>query len=201
MEEGNDALLQMNALLSTSHNQGINRSGSLESGGSTSSSTTTTTTNSSSSVGIGKRDHHHPHHYHHHQHSLSAVDCGDDAAVSALAASFEIRQMEPGILRLKEKFYHAANIFVVLGRDMDLIVDSGVGVWDLFAFLQLHIPGFGMRKPVLAVATNVHFDHSGGLHDLREMGCQVAIHELEAPALASGDNYATCSCFRWERRR
>lgn len=122
------------------------------------------------------------------------IDSGD-AAVSALASSFEIKQMDQGIYRVREKFYHAANIFVVLGRDMDLIVDSGVGVWDLFGFLQLHLPGFGMRKPVLAVATNVHFDHSGGLHDLRARGCQVAIHELEAAALSTGDNYATCSCF------
>ncbi len=119
-------------------------------------------------------------------------------ADAAAPPAFEVDQMEAGIFRVRERFYeveHKANIWVVLGRDMDLIVDSGLGLWDLFGFLSAHVKGFG-GKPCTAVATNAHFDHSGGLHDLRARGCAIAAHEAEAPALVAGDNVSTCTCLR-----
>uniref|UniRef100_A0A5F8AP58 Metallo-beta-lactamase domain containing 2 n=3 Tax=Simiiformes TaxID=314293 RepID=A0A5F8AP58_MACMU len=43
------------------------------------------------------------------------------------------------------------------------------------------------RRPLLAVATHVHFDHSGGLYQFD----RVAVHHAEAEALARGDNFET----------
>jgi glyoxylase-like metal-dependent hydrolase (beta-lactamase superfamily II) len=70
---------------------------------------------------------------------------------------------------------------------MDLIIDTGVGLWDLPGFLKR--AGAIGDKPYLAVATHIHFDHSGGLHQFEEF----AIHRLEATAIQNGDNYETCS--------
>uniref|UniRef100_A0A8D1DC19 Metallo-beta-lactamase domain containing 2 n=1 Tax=Sus scrofa TaxID=9823 RepID=A0A8D1DC19_PIG len=42
-------------------------------------------------------------------------------------------------------------------------------------------------RPLLAVATHVHFDHSGGLYQFD----RVAVHHAEAEALARGDNFET----------
>ena len=55
-----------------------------------------------------------------------------------------------------------ANIWVVEGRDRDLVIDAGLGLFNIAEYLDqcglINPP----RKPVLAVATHVHFDHSGG---------------------------------------
>ena len=55
-----------------------------------------------------------------------------------------------------------ANIWVVEGRDRDLVIDAGLGLFNGAEYLDqcglINPP----RKPVLAVATHVHFDHSGG---------------------------------------
>lgn len=52
------------------------------------------------------------------------------------------------------------NIWVVRGRDRNLMFDSGLGVASLrrqFAFLD--------EKPLLCVASHSHFDHMGGHHE------------------------------------
>ncbi len=83
-----------------------------------------------------------------------------------------------GITRLHEPHVHPlirCNIFHVRGRDRDLIVDTGVGVASVRAELA-----DVLDRPVIAVATHVHYDHVGGLHefDTRMM------HHLEAPRMA-----------------
>ena len=122
------------------------------------------------------------------------------------------------ITQIRERYYNSwnvANIYVVHGTRKDLIVDTGIGLWDLPSFLRqknlidtcttcsnngedadanhqqgsISISKTG-TKPHLAVATHVHFDHSGGLHQFDE----VAIHTAEANALESGDSYQAC-CF------
>ncbi|MDQ0323838.1 glyoxylase-like metal-dependent hydrolase (beta-lactamase superfamily II) [Pararhizobium capsulatum DSM 1112] len=57
------------------------------------------------------------------------------------------------------KFFRA-NMFHVVGKDADLVIDFGMGLVNLRS--ELHIPP---GKPVLAVATHVHVDHVGSFHE------------------------------------
>jgi glyoxylase-like metal-dependent hydrolase (beta-lactamase superfamily II) len=72
------------------------------------------------------------------------------------------------------KFFRA-NMFHIVGRDADLVVDFGMGLANLRS--ELHIPS---GKPVLAVATHVHVDHVGSFHEFEtRLG-----HSAEAEAFA-----------------
>lgn len=56
-----------------------------------------------------------------------------------------------------------ANMFHLVGRDRDLVVDTGMGLAKLSDALEL-TPG----KPVIALATHIHLDHVGSLHEFAE---------------------------------
>lgn len=103
---------------------------------------------------------------------------------------FSVQQVDEGVFLCRERFYHSgnrANIWLVLGSTDDLIIDTGLGIWDLPKFLrERQLIG---QKPVHAVATHVHFDHSGGMYQFEN----VAIHSNEANALQRGDNFETVS--------
>lgn len=71
------------------------------------------------------------------------------------------------------------NLWHVRGRDRDLLIDTGLGMAslkqaarDLFA------------KPLAAVATHVHYDHVGGLHEFADR----IIHRAEAAKAAAGNS-------------
>jgi glyoxylase-like metal-dependent hydrolase (beta-lactamase superfamily II) len=59
--------------------------------------------------------------------------------------------------------YFRANFYHLKGRDLDLVVDTGMGLAPLVPLLD-PTPG----KPVLAVATHIHADHVGSLHEFTE---------------------------------
>lgn len=72
------------------------------------------------------------------------------------------------------KFFQA-NMFHVVGRDADLVIDFGMGLADLRSALDIR-----SGKPVLAVATHVHVDHVGSFHEFEtRLG-----HAAEAEAFA-----------------
>lgn len=103
---------------------------------------------------------------------------------------FSLTEIDRGLFLCRERFYvsgNQANLWIVKGSAMDLVIDTGVGLWDLPGFLKR--AGAIGDKPYLAVATHIHFDHSGGLHQFEEF----AIHRLEAKAIQKGDNYETCA--------
>lgn len=54
-----------------------------------------------------------------------------------------------------------SNVWLVPGRDADLMVDAANGVGPL----RPAIDAVGTGRPVVAVATHGHFDHVGGLHE------------------------------------
>ena len=84
-----------------------------------------------------------------------------------------------GITLLTEPHVHPlirCNIFHVRGRDSDLIVDTGVGVASVRQEL-----GKLIDRPVIAVATHIHYDHVGGLHEFETR----VMHHLEAPRMES----------------
>jgi len=64
---------------------------------------------------------------------------------------------------LTEPFVHPymrANLWHVKGRDADLLVDTGMGIRPLAPEIDTP-PG----KPLLVVATHIHLDHVGSLHE------------------------------------
>lgn len=91
---------------------------------------------------------------------------------------FSKETISEGLTRLYEPHVHSffrANIFHVVGRDADLVIDFGMGLASLAG--ALNIPA---GKPVLAVATHVHVDHVGSFHEFENrLG-----HEAEAAAFA-----------------
>ncbi len=66
------------------------------------------------------------------------------------------------------------NIWHIRGRDRDLIIDTGLGVSSLKDELQDLID-----KPIIAVATHIHYDHVGCLHEFDER----VLHRIEAPRM------------------
>ena len=95
------------------------------------------------------------------------------------------------ITRIWEPHVHAyfrSNIFHVRGRDVDLIIDAGMGLVPLRP--QLRLPG---TKPVVAVATHIHVDHVGGLSEFETR----AGHRKEAAFFADmADEHTLAHLFR-----
>jgi glyoxylase-like metal-dependent hydrolase (beta-lactamase superfamily II) len=60
-----------------------------------------------------------------------------------------------------------SNVWHVRGRDQDLLVDAANGIGALRPFVDPLASG----RPVVAVATHGHFDHSGGLHEFDDRRC------------------------------
>jgi glyoxylase-like metal-dependent hydrolase (beta-lactamase superfamily II) len=90
---------------------------------------------------------------------------------------FERRNVGDGITLLTEPAVHRflrCNIWLVSGRDVDLLVDTGMGIASLAAEL-----GDLAGRNVLAVATHFHHDHVGGLAGFARR----AVHHADAPLL------------------
>ncbi|MEX2274678.1 MAG: MBL fold metallo-hydrolase [Actinomycetota bacterium] len=103
-------------------------------------------------------------------------------------AWFEAVEVEPGVFRINEPHMYAwirGNVWLVPGRDADLLVDTANGVAPLKPFVDALRPDPG--KPIIAVVTHAHSDHMGGLHEFDE---RIA-HELEAPDVANARDGGT----------
>lgn len=70
------------------------------------------------------------------------------------------------------------NIWHARGRDFDLVVDTGMGLSPLKDWIFQN-----SDRPIKAIVTHCHFDHSGGLH---EFECRLG-HKSEAGILAQPD--------------
>lgn len=71
--------------------------------------------------------------------------------------------IDAGTTMLTEPFVHdymRANIWHLRGKDVDLLVDTGMGICPLAPEI-----GTPAGKPLLAVATHIHLDHVGSLHE------------------------------------
>ena len=80
------------------------------------------------------------------------------------------------------------NIWHVRGRDCDLVIDTGMGLNPLKKYIAQ-----STDKPLKAIATHSHFDHSGSLH---EFDCRLG-HRLEAEAFAAGGREAVLFQGAW----
>ncbi|MEM7413417.1 MAG: MBL fold metallo-hydrolase [Myxococcota bacterium] len=91
---------------------------------------------------------------------------------------FARRSHGDGLTQLWEPHAHPllrCNIWHLRGRDADLLVDTGLGVTSLRRELQDLVD-----KPLVAVATHIHYDHVGSLH---EFGTR-CVHRAEAARMA-----------------
>jgi glyoxylase-like metal-dependent hydrolase (beta-lactamase superfamily II) len=98
---------------------------------------------------------------------------------------FEHRTIDEGVVLITEPNvdpFLQANLFLVRGRDRDLLVDSGLGLASLREELAALF-----ERPVVAVATHRHFDHTGGLHEFEE----VVVHRDDADAVANAEGFAS----------
>jgi glyoxylase-like metal-dependent hydrolase (beta-lactamase superfamily II) len=98
---------------------------------------------------------------------------------------FRRRQLTDLLTVYDEPFVHGffrANMFHLRGRDRDLIVDTGMGLAKLSRAVAAD-PG----KPLLALATHIHVDHVGSLHEFAERAGPAA----NAPAFAAMDDALT----------
>lgn len=94
---------------------------------------------------------------------------------------FETQRIRDDLYCISEPQYtwkNRANLWLIKGRDADLLIDTGLGVSSLKRYLADLLD-----KPLKVVASHVHFDHSGSCHEFE----QVYIHENEHQALCEGD--------------
>ena len=87
-------------------------------------------------------------------------------------AWYRTREFTDDVLLLYEPHVHEfarCNIWLVKGRDRDLLIDSGTGLRPLRPWL----PGTA-GKDLIAVATHGHFDHIGALHEFDDRRAHVA---------------------------
>jgi glyoxylase-like metal-dependent hydrolase (beta-lactamase superfamily II) len=95
---------------------------------------------------------------------------------------FEQKHIGDGITLLWEPHViplMRCNIWHVRGRDRDLIIDTGMGVASLHDATR-HL----IDKPVLAVATHTHLDHTGGHHEFEEC----LVHSAEVSTLTEPEH-------------
>lgn len=93
---------------------------------------------------------------------------------------FAIEPCPLGILRVWEPHVGRllrANMFLIEGRDRDLLVDSGMGIQSLRRFLDPRL-----TKPVVHVVSHSHADHVGSSHEFAE---DLWMHPAEADVLAN----------------
>jgi glyoxylase-like metal-dependent hydrolase (beta-lactamase superfamily II) len=98
---------------------------------------------------------------------------------------FERETVGEGVVRITEPHvdpFLRANLYLVRGRDRDVLIDAGLGL----ASLRDELADLSQR-PVFAVATHRHFDHVGGLREFE----MVAVHRDDADAVASGAIFAS----------
>ena len=92
---------------------------------------------------------------------------------------YETKQYSHGVTLIFEP--HVAswlrcNIWHIRGQDRDLIIDTGMGLRPFKTELAMLT-----ERPIIAVLTHSHFDHSGGLYEFSHRCC----HQAEADTMAN----------------
>ncbi len=78
----------------------------------------------------------------------------------------------------------SANMHLVLGRDADLLIDSGMGIAPLRPIVDHLRPD--PTKPVICFSTHTHVDHIGAAHEFSHR----LVHPIEAAELAKPSPYS-----------
>ena len=96
---------------------------------------------------------------------------------------YQVKKITDDLRLVYEPHVHPflrCNIWHLRGRDHDLLIDTGLGV----ASLQEAIAD-QLDKPVLALATHIHYDHVGCLHEFD----QRLMHHIEAHRMQDYDEF------------
>ncbi len=96
---------------------------------------------------------------------------------------YERKNLSDDITLIYEPHVHPflrCNIYLIRGRDKYLLIDTGLGV----ASLKDEISDL-LDKPVMALATHIHYDHVGCLHEFDER----LMHRVEAPRMQNYDEF------------
>ena len=93
---------------------------------------------------------------------------------------FDVTQLSPDLFRITEPRCHRwvrANCFLILGRERDILVDSGMGIAALRPILDRL-----SSRPRLVFTTHAHIDHVGSHPEFAD--CDILVHPTEADELA-----------------
>ncbi len=91
---------------------------------------------------------------------------------------YAIERHQDGVLRIWEPHIYRllrANMFLIKGRDRDLLIDAGMGIASLRRFLAPYLD-----KPLSLFITHTHVDHVGSAHEFPE---DIVMHAAEADIL------------------
>ncbi|WP_299739553.1 MBL fold metallo-hydrolase [uncultured Roseobacter sp.] len=103
------------------------------------------------------------------------------------AAWYRAQQIDPRLWLITEPRVHpifSANMHLVLGRDADLLIDSGMGVAPLRPFVDSLRPD--PARPLICLSTHTHVDHIGAVHEFDTR----LVHPIEADELAAPAPYS-----------
>ena len=93
---------------------------------------------------------------------------------------FEATQLSPDLFQITEPRCHRwvrANCFLILGRERDILIDSGMGVAPLRPVLDRL-----SSRTRLVFTTHTHIDHVGSHPEFTD--CEILVHPAEADELA-----------------
>jgi glyoxylase-like metal-dependent hydrolase (beta-lactamase superfamily II) len=94
-----------------------------------------------------------------------------------------------------------SNIYLI-DDEIPTLVDAGTGMRFEAVKREIKKVGFDPSDIELLINTHCHFDHAGGDDDfVGTSGCKVAIHELEAQLLESGDEAVSCAAMFGKKLR
>jgi glyoxylase-like metal-dependent hydrolase (beta-lactamase superfamily II) len=93
--------------------------------------------------------------------------------VFPLTAWFDVRELAPGVHLISEPGH--VNSFLIEGSRSAVLLDTGLGVANIRKVAEELTP-----KPLLAVNSHYHFDHTGG----NQLFTEIAIHRLGADLVA-----------------
>ena len=91
---------------------------------------------------------------------------------------YQHQRISDDITLIYEPWVHPflrCNIWHIRGRDKDMLIDTGLGMSSLKSEIADLID-----KPLAAVATHIHYDHVGCLHEFDER----IMHRIEAPRMS-----------------
>ncbi len=103
---------------------------------------------------------------------------------------YDTARLTPSLWLITEPHVHpifSANMHLVLGRDADLLIDSGMGVAPLRPLVD-RLRG-DAEKPLILLSTHTHVDHIGAAHEFETR----LVHPSEAAEMAAPSPYSLVS--------